>query len=366
MEILPTSVATFSNRNSYWESSPLFGRGDNRFSTHGDAHDWGIWHDEMKFEKFEDRVPRFMSEAGFQSLPSINTVEEFALQEELSLESTSLLAHQKHPRGNELIREYLIRDLPKPKNFEDLIYLNQLNQAEGIGLGISAHRRSKPYCMGTLYWQFNDCWPGISWSSRDYFGRWKALQHKTKELYQPILLTTTISEDSIFIFLCSDYFDQVGVEIKIGFVINDTNYLLKEHLDVMIEPNYSGKIYSLDLKKYKKLSIENTGVIYLQWNYKGYESYSIRFLDKLKDIKLSKPNIQFSNLTKVNSHFQFEISSQQFVKALYLKEEPTLAYFPNYFDLAPGKKITITCKSKVQNFDLKNIRFTSLYDQLIP
>ena len=199
--ILPDLVKLYSNNNSYWESSPLYGRGDPRFQTEGDAHDWGIWHDEMKFESFEQRVPRFMSEAGFQSLPSLSTILSFCPKDELNLESKSMLAHQKHPRGNKLIQEYLQRDLPQPNNFENLIYLNQLNQAEGMGIAINAHRRAKPYCMGTLYWQYNDCWPGLSWSSRDYFGHWKALQHKTKELYQPLLVST-----KVFVTLVAKYY----------------------------------------------------------------------------------------------------------------------------------------------------------------
>ena len=184
-QLLPKIVKENSNSNSYWESSPLFGRGDSKFRTEGDAHDWGIWHDEMKFEEFEQRIPRFMSEMGFQALPALTTIKTFAPEEDLNLDSKSLLAHQKHPRGNKLIYEYLQRDLPSPTNFKSLIYLNQLNQAEGIGLSITAHRLAKPYCMGTLYWQFNDCWPVISWSSFDVWGGWKSLQHKNKNIFQP-------------------------------------------------------------------------------------------------------------------------------------------------------------------------------------
>lgn len=94
IELLPKIVIENSNMSSYWESSPLYGRGDARFRTEGDAHDWGIWHDEMEFDEFGARVPRFMSEMGFQALPSLSTIKKFAPPDELNLDSKSMLAHQ--------------------------------------------------------------------------------------------------------------------------------------------------------------------------------------------------------------------------------------------------------------------------------
>jgi beta-mannosidase len=87
--ILPEAVTKFSNKTDYWTTSPLFGRGDDRFTRNGDAHDWGLWHDEMPFEKLEKRIPRFMSEFGFQSWPSSQSIKQFS--NELDPESKSLL-----------------------------------------------------------------------------------------------------------------------------------------------------------------------------------------------------------------------------------------------------------------------------------
>ncbi len=362
LEILPTSVSTFSNQNLYWESSPLFGRGDKRFLTEGDAHDWGVWHDEMNFESFEQRVPRFMSEAGFQSLPTLTTVRSFAPEEQLNLESKSLLSHQKHPRGNKLINDYLQRDLPTPKNFEELIYLNQLNQAEGIGLGIKAHRRAKPYCMGTLYWQFNDCWPGISWSSRDYYGRWKALQHKTKELYQPILLTVRESDEVVEIFASSDYLEEVKITARIKLIILDKEELIDENIEIKLNSNYSGRIFSFDLKKYKKQFDAKNAILYFEWNYKNQKSYALHFFEKLKNVNLLNPKFNIENINKTNQGFEFDLSSDQFAKAAYIKEDDLYSFFPNFLDLAPGRKVRILCKTSLP--EIGNIKINSLYDYL--
>ncbi|NOT36042.1 MAG: hypothetical protein HOP11_01540 [Saprospiraceae bacterium] len=364
LDILQVSVASYSNNHSYWESSPLYGRGDSRFNTEGDAHDWGVWHDEMKFEAFEDRVPRFMSEAGFQSIPSMTTVQSFATLELLSLESPALLAHQKHPRGNKLILQYLNHDLPAPKDFEALIYLNQLNQAEGIGIGIKAHRRAKPYCMGTLYWQFNDCWPGISWSSRDYFGRWKALQHKTKELFQPILITTRESGSMYEIFASSDIPKNTPLKIDISFIANDTTILLHENLDFSIQSNYSGRVFSFDLEKYKNKYSEDNALIYIQWEYNDFKSYSIHFLTKLKKVKLQKPNFYISNFEQTPLGYEFEITSDHFAKGVYIKEEKDIQFFPNYFDLAPNRATKIKCKTPLKTISPEFFEFVSLFDHL--
>ena len=43
--------------------------------------------------------------------------------------------------------------------------------------------------MGAVYWQINDCWPVISWSSIDYWGRWKALHYYAKRFFAPVMIS---------------------------------------------------------------------------------------------------------------------------------------------------------------------------------
>jgi len=112
-----------------------------------------------------------MSEYGFQGFPDYSTIRKFTAPEDRSLTSGVMKTHQKHPTGFETIDEYLLRDYKKPKNFESYAYVSQLLQARGMISAIEAHRRAKPRCMGTMYWQLNDCWPVVSWSSRDYYGK---------------------------------------------------------------------------------------------------------------------------------------------------------------------------------------------------
>ncbi len=170
----------------YITTSPLYGWGHPECVTHGDSHYWGVWWGEEPFEKYAEKTGRFMSEYGFQSYPMISTIRRFCPEDQLSIDSPTLRSHQKHGRGREIIdkamRQYYGFD-SKALNLEDYCYVSQLLQAWGVGYGIFQHIKQQPHCMGTLYWQLNDCWPVASWSSIDYYGNWKALHYRAQDLF---------------------------------------------------------------------------------------------------------------------------------------------------------------------------------------
>lgn len=198
--VLPNLVQTHSSI-PYWESSPSLGRGDARFQFEGDAHDWTVWHDAAPFERFEQVVPRFMSEFGFQALPSTGVLHQMS-NDSLTLDHPDLLSHQKHVRGFELMGQYMERDFGGiPDNLEDYRYLSQYQQMRGMKLGMRAQRMAFPNCTGSLYWQLNDCWPVISWSSLDQDGNWKLLHHEARRSFAPDLLNARIVNDTLAVNL---------------------------------------------------------------------------------------------------------------------------------------------------------------------
>ncbi|MBR6441873.1 MAG: hypothetical protein IKS44_07500 [Bacteroidales bacterium] len=177
----------------YITTSPLYGWGHPECVTHGDSHYWGVWWGEEPFEKYAEKTGRFMSEYGFQSYPLITTIRRFCPEEQLYIDSPTLRSHQKHGRGREIIdkamRQYYGVD-SKTLDLEDFCYVSQLLQAWGTGYGIFQHIKqfvvsgdTPSRCMGTLYWQLNDCWPVASWSSIDYYGNWKALHYRAQALF---------------------------------------------------------------------------------------------------------------------------------------------------------------------------------------
>ncbi|UUZ86276.1 hypothetical protein LJK88_24420 [Paenibacillus sp. P26] len=193
--ILPEAVEEYAPGTAYWPSSPMTGLTGDRTqhahssTTSGDIHYWGVWHAVEPFEKYNVHIGRFMSEYGFQSFPEYRSVRAYAEEKDLALESEVMLAHQKNGRGNQLIKQYMDMYLPGPKDFPSFLYLSQVLQAEAMKTAIEAHRRRKPFCMGSLYWQMNDCWPVASWAGMDYYGRWKALQYYAKRSFSDILLS---------------------------------------------------------------------------------------------------------------------------------------------------------------------------------
>jgi beta-mannosidase len=176
-DLLKSQVETLTDI-PYHTSSPTFGRGDERYLSEGDAHDWWVWHDGYPFEHFQEQVPRFMSEFGFQSIPQESTLAQ-GIEGPLDTDNPNYAAHQKHARGFSIMDEGLGRDFPKVKKTAAHAYLTRVQQARGMGMGMNAQRFA-PQCMGSLYWQLNDCWPAISWSSIDSEQQWKALHYEAR------------------------------------------------------------------------------------------------------------------------------------------------------------------------------------------
>lgn len=145
-----------------------------------------------------------MSEFGFQSFPEMKTIATFAAPEDYQVKSEVMNAHQKSSIGNDLILTYMKRDYVVPQKFEDFVYVGLVMQGWGMRRGFEAHRRNRPYCMGSLYWQLNDSWPVVSWSGLDYYGNWKALHYQAKRAFAPLLVDVVQEEETFQVWLMSD------------------------------------------------------------------------------------------------------------------------------------------------------------------
>lgn len=189
--ILPELVKELDPNTFYWPASPSSGGGfeDPNNENIGDAHYWDVWHGLKPFTEYRKFYFRFVSEFGFQSFPELKTIESFTLPEDRNIFSDVMENHQKNNAANGKILYYLSQNLKYPKDFNSLLYASQILQAKAIKYGVEHWRRNRGRCMGAIYWQINDCWPVASWSSIDYFGRWKALHYYAKRFFSPILLS---------------------------------------------------------------------------------------------------------------------------------------------------------------------------------
>jgi beta-mannosidase len=179
----------------YWPSSPSSGGGfdDPNGENHGDSHYWAVWHGSKPFSDYRNHYHRFMSEFGFQSLPSCKTIESFTLPEDRNLTSAVMENHEKQADGYAKIMVYITQMLPFPCGMEQLVYASQVLQAEAIRQGVEHWRRNRGRCMGAIYWQLNDNWPVASWASIDYFGRWKALHYAARRFFAPVLVSAVVN-----------------------------------------------------------------------------------------------------------------------------------------------------------------------------
>ena len=327
--ILPRVVDSLNPSVSYWETSPKFGRGDNRYQFEGDAHDWWVWHDGYPFNHYEEEVPRFMSEFGFQSFPSYETIKYFTELDTINLSNASFANHQKHARGFSLIREYMKRDFPIPSKGADYVYMSQVLQAYGMTKGIYAHRRAKPYNMGTLYWQLNDCWPAVSWSSIDGLGNWKALHYQAKKAFENVIISTSKNENELEVYIVNDTFSEIKDTLVISHLDFNGNVLFKEVALVSSPINSSKVVYKYQLKN-KEFDHNNT---FLKIIFGESEYY--HYFAKPKDLNLINDPIAIETV-KNKDGFLIKLKSETLQKNVFLFSEEKGTWQDNFFDILPG------------------------------
>ncbi|WP_088102750.1 beta-mannosidase [Halalkalibacter urbisdiaboli] len=341
-DILPNEVTKHAPGAEYWPSSPMAeitgdkSQHSNSNSATGDIHYWDVWHGLKPFEEYTNHVGRFMSEYGFQSFPEEKTVRLFADKKEMELESEVMLWHQKNGRGNQLIKDYMDMYLKEPKDFPAFLYMSQILQAEGIKVAIEAHRRNKPYCMGTLYWQMNDCWPVASWSSMDYYGRWKALQYYTKKSYKDKSLSITATSDSTEIYAITDVLEPIQGTLHVQVLdFNGEQHFSKEQ-QIDVKANSSQLVASFSTKELLREQTPNNIVLYVTLTEQGEVIDSKEhYFSSLKDILLSVPTISVQEIQQ-GEYTEFVFETDVLAKNVWLDTDIEGIFTDNYFDIIPG------------------------------
>lgn len=363
-ELIPKTLDSLlsKEKNIYWESSPSIGWGRKESLLQGDSHYWGVWWGKQPFEIYKEKVGRFMSEYGFQSMPSIETFRKFAPENDLQLNSVSVKNHQKHPTGYETIQEYMKRDFPVPTDFKDYIYVSQLLQAHGMQIAIEAHRRAMPYCMGTLYWQLNDCWPVTSWSSVDYYGIRKASHYQTKRSFEPVMLSITEDENNILVYGINDLPQTERGMLRLELLDFESNIAIWEEYHSTINNlstkdikifEIKGSNSSLLCRIPKKLfeKFEKSKVV-LKASLFGKEKVhtAIFYFVRPKDLTLTKPNIAIYILDDQTVLLQSDVLA----KNVFLKADDVV-FDDNYFDLLPRAWKVIKVSKPVEHIDIKTL-----------
>lgn len=354
--------------HTYWPSSPSSDTPfeDPNGQRQGDSHYWDVWHKRKPFTSYRDQYPRFMSEFGFQALPPLETIRTYAEEADWNITSYIMEQHQKNASGNSLMVGQMLDTFRLPKDFDSLVYLSMALQAEGIRYGVEHLRRHPDRVAGTLYWQLNDCWPVASWSSLDYFGRWKALHYAARRFYAPVLLSI---EDKMLeqgVYVSNDLLETWEGTVNWSLETFTGEVLTSGQVPVNASPQAATQVCKLDFSD--SISDENIRRLIFVAELRQGERFITRqtagFVP-IKHLSLTDPDVNV-NLRDDKGQLVVELNSHSLA---FLVEVSLLGadvvFSDNYFNLPTGRPTQISCPlpagwtlKKAQ----KAFRFRSVYD----
>lgn len=347
--VIPQIVERLNPETPYWPSSPSADYEDvSDTYQSGDMHDWSVWHGRAPFHTYEEHFPRFMSEYGFQSFPEMQTIEAFTQPEDrTSIFTPVMLGHQKNDEGNAIIHDYLRRYFGEPKDFPSFLYASQVLQAEGVKVGAEHLRRMRPRAMGSLYWQLNDCWPVASWSSIDYYGRWKALQYYARRFYSPILVSPTLEDGSLAVYIVSDQTEPANAMLHLRIMSFNGNVVQAKDEQVRIDPLASKVYLKIPMEKIEGPGVDLAHIFATVDVEAGGHTFSKNMLYFVPTAQISLPNPEIQKeLVRDGDAYRLRLTSRMLARSVYIDfGDNQVTFSDNYVDLLPNEPVDITIHS---------------------
>lgn len=346
-ETLPDWVASFDPDTPYWYSSPSSGTPfkDANSNDQGDAHYWEVWHGAKLFSAYREQYPRFMSEFGFQSLPPLKTIASYASEDHWNLTDYMIEHHQRSHYASALFMGQMAMHYMMPVDFPSLVYLTMVLQAEGIRYGVEHWRRHNHRVSGTLYWQLNDCWPVASWSSLDYFGRWKALHYASRKFYSPLLLSIEDDPSSaaMRIYLTNDQRESWEGKLAWQLIRLDGEVLESGKLEAGIDPLSSELQFN---RVFGSLSLQEKRetVFFAQLIQKDevLMTQLATFVPN-KHLQLVDPKLKAYLREGEGRTLVVELETEYLARFVELSlDDADVVFSDNYFDVIPGQTHRIT------------------------
>jgi len=342
---LPAWCAAEDPEHVYWPSSPS---SDVPFESpngqiQGDAHYWDVWHGRKPFTAYRDQFPRFMSEFGFQTLPPLATIRTYADESEWNMTSYIMEQHQKNASGNSLMLGQMLDTFRLPKDFDSLVYLSMVLQAEGIRYGVEHWRRHPRRVSGTLYWQLNDCWPVASWSSLDYFGRWKALHYLARRFYAPLLLSIEDKPNGQDVYITSDLRETWEGSVRWLLETLDGNVLESGEEPFNVAPFDVTPLRCLDFSGRLNDDLRREAIFIAElWVDGQILSRQTAFFSPTKHLALVEPEIS-TNVHIEGEQVRVELTSHSLARLVeVVLEGADVVFSDNYFDLPAGRVVSIS------------------------
>ena len=365
-EVLPAVVEEYQPGIAYRRSSPYSDEQGTRNPRVGDMHYWEVWQGLKPLSQFLHEKSRFFSEYGFQSFPEFESIKKYApLPEDWNVTSEVMMAHQRGGMlANERIANFLRDEYRTPKDFQSFVYMSQLLQADAMKMAMETHRRDMPYCMGSLVWQHNDCWPVASWSSRDYYGRWKAQHYFTVKSFADVLISPIEENGTLKIYGISDRLKSTSGTLTIQVIDMSKGITSSQNKKINIPANTSTLIWEGNVEKILQGLQKENAVIHISYKDKDGNEYTNNcFLAKHKDINYPVTNISTS-IKPANNGYEVTLLSKTFARGAFVSlngEDDFIS--DNYMDLLPGVPVTVTVTTSLKPTEFENnLKVTSFSD----
>jgi beta-mannosidase len=370
--LLPSIIRRLDPDRPYWPCSPHspHGKREEHWNPKwGDAHLWDVWHGRQPFEWYRGTHHRFVSEFGFQSFPHPATVKGFTAPKDRNLTSWVMEHHQRSGIGNTVIMQYMLDWFKLPKNFEMMLWLSQILQAVGIKYAVEHWRRNMPRCMGAMYWQLNDAWPGPSWSSIDYHGRWKALHYAAKRFFAPVLVSAVedAKKNTVEIHVTNDLLTSFRGRVECVVMAPTGRKFAIDTFSVVVPAQSSRKVKLLDLDDLVKCVGKRNVIVWFELR-AGREVVSSGLVTfaKPKQMDLPAPDTRYKVQKTRDNIFTVTLNSRKPALFVWLNLPGVDARFSdNFFHMIPGKVVTLRmtdCEELKAAQLEKTLRVRSLID----
>lgn len=356
-------VTEYAPQTHYHPSSPSFNETGKSEFTRGDYHYWEVWHARKPISEYNKVRARFFSEYGMQSFPELNSVRRFAPNpKDWNIASDVMMAHQRGgAHANSLIESYLDTEYGCPQSFDTLLYVGQLMQGDAMKTAVEAHRRDKGYCWGTLLWQINDCWPVASWSTRDYYGRWKAAHYMMHDAMADVLVSPIMKEDkTLSVYVVNDRLSPVSGQLTVE-VWTSEKKVKSEKLKIKVAANSAADVWK---KPAAQLLSEagvtaNEAIIHAELHLNGSSYANNYILVYPKDLKLQPSHVQAkvagASLGSQPLSYNIQLKTDRYARGIFLSldGDDDHHFSENYFDLLPDETRTVTVATNLPEAEIQ-------------
>jgi len=362
-ELLPEICEKYAPQTFYWPSSPSSGGGFDypQDPLRGDVHYWSVWHGGIPFTDYRNHTFRFCSEYGFESFPSMKTIRTFCEEKDMNCFSRVMENHQKCKGGNGKLLRYLSDNYLYPSAFEDLVYASQLMQADAIKYGVEHFRRHRGYTMGSIYWQFNDCWPVASWSSVDSFGRYKALHYAAKKFYAPVAMGLFLENGRLMVNVSNETRKDFRGTLQLKLCSRDFTVLDSREVEIGVEA-----LTSEDVLRYKipDVDLYSTYLAADLFDEKGaFLMRQVELLAPAKHFDWLRPQIS-AEFADVEGGVEITVSSDVFTKGVSIDfRDFDCVLSDNFFSLTGPEPYKVLARTDRKARELQeNVLIKTVFD----